>query len=296
MWLLVTIVVTAARGAHATAQAPRPTAHEDPARALAEGANDRAIALARAAVKARPDDVAARVLLARAHLALGQLDAAEAQLQKAARVAPDDEHVLYYLGLVTSQQARRAFERLFSIAPDSARVHQLMAESLEAQERRAAAEQEYEAALRVNPELHEALIGLARLQRLRLDCEHAVDLYLRADRLRPSFEAAYGLGSCQLRQGQFGAALASLEQAVARDASAAHAWVALASARLGAGRAAEAVTALERAIALEPEMGEAYYTLGRVYQAIGNVAGAREAYERARELRVGEDPRPEQPQ
>ena len=150
-----------------------------------------------------------------------------------------------------------------------------MAESLEARELRAAAEEEYQAALRVDPEAYDALLGLARLQRIRLDCEHAVALYQRAERLRPSFEGAYGLGSCQLRQQDFAAALVSLEQAVTRDPSAALAWVGLGSARLGAGRANDAVPALERAIALEPGMGEAYYMLGRVYQSTGDTARAR---------------------
>ena len=261
-------------------------------RALAERAPERAVAIARSMVKLRPKDVSARVLLARAHLALSDLDAAEQQLQEAVRLAPGDEHALYYLGLVTSQLARREFERLFALAPGSARVHQLMAESLEASDQRAAAEQEYEAALRADPEAHDSLIGLARLQRIRLDCDRAVANYQRAERLRPSFEGAYGLGSCQLRAQDYAAAIASLEQAVARDPSAAHAWVALGSARLGAGRAKEAVAALERAIALAPKMGEAYYMLGRVYQSTGDTVRARDAYERARQLRVGEDARP----
>ena len=71
--------------------------------------------------------------------------------------------------------------------------------------------------------------------------------------------------------------------------------VALGSARLGAGRANDVVPALERAIALEPRMGEAYYILGRVYQSTGDTARARDAYARARELRVGEDVRRDQP-
>ena len=294
-WLLAATCATAPPAPAADAgQAATPTRHDARAtRALEEGAPDRAITLARAAVQAHPEDVAARVLLARVHLALGQLDLADEQLQQAARLAPRDEHVLYYIGLVTSQLARREFERLFVVAPDSARVHQLMAESLEARELRAAAEEEYQAALRVDPEAYDALLGLARLQRIRLDCEHAVALYQRAERLRPSYEGAYGLGSCQLRQQDFAAALVSLEQAVTRDPSAALAWVALGSARLGAGHANDAVPALERAIALEPRMGEAYYMLGRVYQSTGDTARAREAYARARQLRVGEEPRPE---
>ena len=269
------------------AVAPRPAGDVSSARST--------IAAVQAAVKARPDDAAARVRLARMLLAEGSLDAAATHLQHAVRVAPRDEHVLYYLGLVTGQLARREFERLFAIAPGSARVHQLMAESLEAQDLRAAAEQEYEAALRVEPEAYDALLGLARLRRIRLACEQAVALYQRAERLKPSFEAAYGLGVCRLQQQDFAAALASLEQAVARDPGAPEAWVSLGSARLGAGRAAEAVPALERAIALEPRMGEAYYVLGRVYQSTGDATRAREAYERARQLRVGEEPRPEQP-
>jgi tetratricopeptide (TPR) repeat protein len=132
-------------GSGATA-APRQLAGEVTPPPLAQAitaAAEREAAVASAAIDKNPQDVAARVRLARALLALERVDEAEGQLQEALRLAPGDEDVLYYLGLVTGHQARRTFERLFAIAPDSARVHQLMAESLEAREQRAEAEQEY---------------------------------------------------------------------------------------------------------------------------------------------------------
>ena len=74
-----------------------------------------------------------------------------------------------------------------------------MAESLEAQDRRQAAETEYEAALAPRPDLLEALLGLAKLKRIRLACDEAIALYKnRAEAsVRPTFEGAYGLGMCE---------------------------------------------------------------------------------------------------
>ena len=124
----------------------------------------------------------------------------------------------------------------------SARGHQLLAESFEAQERRSDAEREYQAALAIKPDLLEALLGLARLQRIRLDCDGAKALYARAEAVRPTFDAAYGIGACLLREQEHDAARAQLERAVARDPQSAVALVGLGSALLGLNRAAEAIT------------------------------------------------------
>ncbi len=65
---------------------------------------------------------------------------------------------------------------------------------LEVQQRNADAEKEYATALEAKPELLEALLALAKLKRIRLACEEALGLYDRAESIRPTFDAAYGLG------------------------------------------------------------------------------------------------------
>jgi superkiller protein 3 len=259
-------------------------------RALAAGDTSRASELATAYLKEHPNDPAARILIVRAHLDRDELEPAFVQLERALRTNPGHVDVLYYLGVVTAQLAAVRFERLVEQSPTSARAHQLLAESLEAQQRRAEAEQEYEAALAARPDLLDALLGLAKLKRIRLDCDGAVALYARAEAIRASFDGAYGLGSCALRQGDEAAALAHFDRAIELDPKAAVAHVGRASALLGSGRTADAIASLERAVTLEPAMGEAYYLLGRAYQAAGERARSQAAFAKAEQLRRADTP------
>ncbi len=167
-------------GAGAGAQPPpsRPdTRLVEAERALTRGELARAFELGSAYVKAHPREAPGRVLLARVHLERGELDQAYEELDRALRTDPRNVDVLAYLGLVSGQLAARAFERLTTEAPGSARVLQLQGETFEAQERRKDAETAYQAALAVQPDLLDALLPLAKLKRIRLACEEALVLY-----------------------------------------------------------------------------------------------------------------------
>lgn len=289
---LAALLAAGAAAPHAATQGPTTPAAGDTrldaaARALSAGDAARAVDLATAYLRQRPGAVAARVLLARVYLERDELDAAYLQLEQALRAQPRHVDALYYFGLVTSQLAARQLEALVDKAPQSARARQLVAESLEAQERRSEAEAAWEQALAANPTLLDALIGLAKLRRIRLDCDGAMALYLRAEAVAPTFDAAYGLGSCLLRQQQLDAALPRFEQAIARDPRAAVAHVGLASTLIGLDRTPEAIATLTRALELEPTMGEAWYLLGRAQQASGNRVAAQAAFARAEQLRTG---------
>ena len=247
----------ARKGVAATASAAEPSGAVAAATsALAAGDLDRAAALAAGHLRQYPRSAAARVLVARVHIARDDLDAAWRELNRAAAEHPRDVDVLYYLGQVSGQLAAEHFERLVQQSPVSARGHQLLAESFEAQERRSDAEREYQAALAIKPDLLDALLGLARLQRIRLDCDGAKALYARAEAVRQTFDAAYGIGACLLRE-------------QAHDA---------------------ARVQLERAVAIEPAMDDGWYVLGRAYQTAGRREQAQHAFATVERLRA-EKPR-----
>ena len=274
-----------------TAGAQSPRAPTDPdlaeaSRALAAGDADRALLLGRGYLKRRPNDVRALLLLVRAHLERDEFDSAYRMANRAARAHPANVDVFYYLGLVTRRLAADEFQRLVQMAPGSARVHQLQAESLEAQQRRADAEKEYAAALAAKPDLLEALLALGKLKRIRLACEEAVGLYDRAESIRPTFDAAYGLGVCHSYLQNDELAVKRFEQAVRRSPSAAVAWAGLGTSLVKLRRTAEGITKLQRAIALAPDMDEAHYMLGMAYQASGDAARAQEAFKKAEQLRA----------
>ncbi len=282
----------AKKGVAPAANAPAPSAAAVVAAtsALAAGDLDRAASLAAGHLQRYPRSAAARVVVARVHIARGDLEAAWRELDRAASEHPRDVDVLYYLGEVSGQLAAEQFERLVEQTPMSARGHQLLAESFEAQERRSDAEREYRAALEAKPDLFDALLGLARLQRIRLDCEGAKALYARAEAIRPTFEAAYGIGACLLREQAHEAAKAQLEKAVARDPTSVVALVGVGSALLGLNRPGDAIAPLERAVAIEPAMDDGWYVLGRAYQAAGRPEQAQRAFATVERLR-SEKPR-----
>ena len=173
------------------------------------------------------------------------------------------------------------------MAPDSARVHQLQAESLEAQERRADAESwSTAAALDAKPDLLEALLPLGKLKRIRLACEEAIGLYDKAESIRPTFDGAYGLGVCHSYLQNDELAVKKFEQAVKRNPSAAVAWAGLGTSLVKLRRSAEGIAKLQRAIVLALYMDEAHYMLGMAYQSAGDTVRAQEAFKKAEQLRV----------
>ena len=263
------------------------------ARALSAGDLDHAFQLGTAYLKQHPADARARVLIARVQMARDKYDLAYDALQAALKVEPRNVDALYYLGLVAGSLAQQQFRDLEARAPDSARLHQLMAESLEAQDKRPAAEKEYEEALARRPDLLEALLGLAKLKRIRLECDDAIPLYEKAETVRPTFDGAYGLGVCQSLLQNDDLAAKSFEQAIARDPRAAVAWVGLGSSLNKLHRSADAIAKLQHAIALEPTMGEAYYALGLTYQMAGQSEQAQQAFKKAEQYggAIGSAPR-----
>ncbi len=264
-------------------RSPADSRLSDAGHALQAGDLDRAFQLGTAYLKAHPASAAANVLLARIAMAKSDPDAAYTHLRAALAASPADVDTLYYLGMLSGQLSEREFQQLARIAPDSAQLHQLAAESLVAEEKRADAEVEYQAALKADPNLYEALLGLAKLERIRLACEEAAVLYQKAEAIRPSFDGAYGLGVCQSYLQDDEAAAKSFDRALAIDSKAAVAWVGLGTSLTKLGRAAEAIPKLQRAVALEPGMTEAYYALGMAYRATGDQARAAEAFQRAQQ-------------
>jgi len=273
-----------------SAQAPGPspaTAGVRPAAdALDAGDAEEAERLATAYLASHPGDIAAQLIVVRARIARDAWDEAYEAAREAVRTHERDVAAHYLLGFVTRQLAGAAFDRVVAMAPAGARAHQLRAEVFEAQDRRADAEREYAAALAVEPTLVEALLGLAKLQRIRLACPEALALYRRAEASRPTFEGAYGLGVCHAQLDQDEEAIAAFERAIARNPGSAVAWTWLGQSLVKLGRVQPGIDALERAVAIEPAMAEAHYALGMAYRKSGDAARSRAAFAEVERLRA----------
>jgi tetratricopeptide (TPR) repeat protein len=274
----------ATRATTGTARLDRERSSSDVFKALYSGDPGRALQLAQEYLKRYPRDGGLLVLAARAHLARNEYTAAYDLLEKALAIDPRNDDALYFLGIVSAELATQAFGRVYALAPDSARVHQLLARSLNLQGDPVEAAAEYELALRADPKLLDALLEFARLRREESNCADAQSLYERAQRVTPTYDAAYGLGVCLAIQDDQAGAVESFREALTYDPRSAAAHFGLGSALLRIGDAAGAVAALERAAQLAPAVRETYYVLGRAYQKLGEPAKAQQAFERANAL------------
>lgn len=263
----------------------QPGALAEADRAIYRGDFDRAAAMAAAFLKAHPNNAAALVLLARAKLARGKFQEAFEDLRRAVKADPANEDALYYLGTLAAVLSEAEFKRLYALAPDSARVHQLLAESYAAQGNMAEAEAEYLAALKADPQLVEALIALGELKRTDAKLDEAIAYYWRAEKAGVlNYDVAYGLGACYVVKREYVRAVEYLRRAVALAPDEAAGRFALGLSLLQLGEAEAAVSELKTAIALEPEMRQAYFVLGRAYTRLGRRELAQAALEKAQEL------------
>ena len=277
--------------------APAPAGLPEYARAFHRGEYPRAMALAADRLKAEPADLQARIVRARAEAALGDFDAALEGFREVLRIAPQDPDALYFVGITAGVLAEMEFDRLLKLAPESARAHQLLGESYQAQGRVREAQAEYRAALEADPQAVEVLTALGDLVRsdLGLSKEHLAEArsyYSRAaERAPQNYDALYGLGACDAYAGEHASAARSFERAVKVAPDSAPAHLGLGISLLQTGRAESAVTALEAAARLEPRMREAHYNLGRAYHELGRSEEAQAAFAVAQELmREGEVP------
>jgi tetratricopeptide (TPR) repeat protein len=253
-------------------------------KALYSGDADAAVRLADARLKTNPSDVAMLVLAARAHLARNEHQAAYDLLERALGIDSGDADALYFMGIVSGELAARSFARVYALAPDGARVHQLMARSLWLQQNSVDAAAEYALALKTDPTLLDALLEFARLRREESNCEEAAALYERAQRVKPTHDGAYGFGVCLAMQGNHARAIEAFREALTYDPKSAAAEFGLGSSLLNLGDAPAAVESLERAARLAPNMRETFYVLGRAYQKLGQSERAQQAFERANAL------------
>ena len=238
-----------------------------------------------------PNDVPVRVILARAELAQGRFQEAFEELQKALASDPRNIDALYYLSLVSRELSEREYQRLFSMAPDSARVHQLLGEAALGAENKTEAEEEFQKALAANPGSVEVLTELAELKRSQSKFDEAITYYLRAEKIGPlSYDVAYGLGACYTYKQDYSQAIEWLRKAAALAPDSAAARFALGNALFQNGQTEAAIPELNAALRLEPRMKQAYFLLGRAYSKLGRQEEAKAAIRKLDELNRSEVP------
>jgi tetratricopeptide (TPR) repeat protein len=126
---------------------------------------------------------------------------------------PDDPDLLYFLGKASSVLMTGSFDRLMNTSPNSARAHQLIAESHLGQRRPDAAESAYRKALEQRPDLRGIHLALGKLKESNGELDEAEKEFRAEAALSPGDgETVWRLGSLLLKKGRAKEALVELER------------------------------------------------------------------------------------
>ena len=260
-------------------------------RELYRGDYKQAASLAEKQLSKHPKDNSVRVILARAELAQGQFPLAFEDLRKVLAFDPRNTDALYYMSVLSRELSQREDQRLFALAPDSDRVHQLLGEAALAAENPTQAEAEFQKAIEANPNSVEVLTELADLKRSQSKFDEAIVYYARAEQIDPqNYEAAYGLGASYTYKQDYASAIKWMRKAVvsAPDSGAGH--FGFGNALYQNGEFEAAIPELQAALHLEPRMKQAYFLLGRTYSRLGRDEEAKAAFQKLDELNRAEVP------
>ena len=222
---------------------------------LRMGQAERALAATEAALERSPQAVELHRLRATLLAASGQDAAAEATLRRALELAPGDPRALAALGSWLHGQGRGAealavLERAHQLGPTDPEPTFLAARILAEQGQGEEAERRLRAVVAQSPLHLGACNDLAwRLAETRRDLDLALELARRVTRLSPGGATFDTLGWVQLARGDAHEAVASLEQAVAREPGVPGFRYRLGLALSRSGREAEARQAFRAALA-----------------------------------------------
>jgi tetratricopeptide (TPR) repeat protein len=198
-----------------------------------------------------------------------------------------EEESLYWSILAEQRLALLALAYAGEVAPNSIRLHELLAESYRDREKYADAEMEYKVALSINPKEFSALVGAATnyLQELRIDLAH--EMIANALVQNPSdAEANYIMGEVLLAEHKYSDAEPYLQAGLAAKAQ----LVPRIHALLGQIYASEGDT--KRAISeyklglSSDDDGSVHFQLGRLYQKSGEAKLASDAFEDSKAINV----------
>ena len=228
---------------------------------------------------------AERNRLAEAELRAGDALSAQGVAARTLESQASDGWAMYWLVRSYDELGYEAFRKVSMLSPDSARTHQMMAKYYSDQHETAHAVAEYEAALKLSPELPDLYLGLGTVYWVAGDWDRAEPPLRKALELAPSLLAAsYELGDVYVQKRQWEAAVGRLRPALADPTLNYQVCLDLAKAEAASGRNQDAVDYLLR-VAKQDQDGELHYRLALLYRKIGDSAKAEAALAASNQLR-----------
>ena len=237
-----------------------------------------------------PNAAGLHLLLGRARLETGRIEAAERSLLEAARLAPGAAMPFRELAKVYSQLERPAdaeevLARAAELEPPDPTERHARAEALRAQGRLDAALAVYREALETAPEFAPSLAGLGAAMFQLGRHEEAVETLDRALALDPELPAAAALhrltGLALMELGRPGEAAARFERCLELDPLDAEALDRLAFLRFDQERFDDAVDLYRRMLATDPDEAQTHFNLGIALLLLGRHEEAAASLERS---------------
>ncbi|HTV56574.1 MAG TPA: tetratricopeptide repeat protein [Terriglobia bacterium] len=223
--------------------------------------------------------------LAEADFRLGRYQDAQAVAAALSHFQPGNSWGTYWLAESYGALANECFERLASISPNSAQVHEMLAQLDANRFQWARAEKEYQAALRLAPGLPDLHLGLGTVYWQAGDWLRAEQQLKETLELDPSSRVAtYELGDCYVQKHQWNMAVPHLQQALGDAAVSFRARLDLAQAEEETGHPSNALNAL-LPVAAQDADGVLHYRLAMLYRKLGKATQAQDALAKSQFLR-----------
>ena len=208
------------------------------------------------------------------------------------RIKPEDPAILFTAHRIYSEQADEARLGVAMLAPNSAWMHQLMAQEMLAQGNSEGAISHYREALKLDnrlPGLHFELAEVLGTSASPSDKEAAEREYEAAVVQSPLDEKSEcGLGRIALARNDVKAAQAHYTRALKLQPDDPDANLGLGKVMLSLNEPQKALPLLEKSIRLEPDDATAHYRLGSLYRQLGRVDESKreiEEFQRLKEMK-----------
>jgi len=237
----------------------------------------------------------------RAGMALAELDYQWRDLEKASAVLavlqkldPANVDVLYVIYRVHTDLATQARDNLALIAPNSARMHQVLAQHLFTEGDAKGAVAQYREAVRIDPhlpgahfELGEAILHDSMSEGSQQNAQKEFETALAINPSDAKAEAQ--LGALFSLHGDVAAALSHYQRAAELSPDDPEAQVGLGKVLMSTGEPENALQHLLAAVRIDPTNAQAHYRLAQLYRQLARASDAEREMGTFLELRQGEE-------
>ncbi len=178
------------------------------------------------------------------------------------------------------QKAVEYWQKALRLSPEDNKIHHRLALGFKRLGQIDKSIMEEQIALKIDPEMQEALIGLAETLISQNKPQEALTYLQKSLELDPqNAAAAYQLGNVYLKLGDITQASANYEKSIQFNPSLPQSYYSLAIIKGQSGDLTGAEELLRKSLELNPTFAEAYFNLGIIYERMGRKDEALQAYQ-----------------